>query len=194
MNYQCPFCGNLIKSGYLHCPNCGALTSYAVDNEGTDLKNVDYEFVCDKVDAFKVIHRPPKTSCVLDHDALNRENVGLKQMAFHIVFTNKGILEIGFIDCKGNVELVSTDDVLVSVKLYADGVSMERIPLEYLHEEDYIIENNKIYKNFMALGEKCLSRTAYDGWICFFVPFDAQVIKIVIGQKEATFNNPFYNK
>ena len=113
---------------------------------------------------------------------LNREDKGMKQVAFHIIFTNIGLKELRFVIPKKKSE--DKGEPVLPIMLFMDDILLEEsciMTTELLGEKGYSEEDNKEYLKF---PDKCNSQTSIEGWIGFYVPMDAKKLKLVIGSKE----------
>lgn len=200
MNYKCVYCGNEIDRTDGHCSGCGAIAAATLFSDKEPTQDYDYAFACKSVDGYKVVpvgNSNYQASTLFDNEnKMNKENLGLKQLAFHIRFTNLGKNTINLF-FYSKFSAGNEQDNVLPIKLFADDELTSRSSVGPIDPNLYKEVDGKSYPILGQLYNgiymlQCDPGTMMEGWVGFYVPFKAQVLKLVIGSKQISLKNPFY--
>ena len=202
MNTKCIYCGNIINRTDSHCQGCGAVAASTFASTKEPTEDYDYDFACKSVEGYKIEvinNSDVRVSADSDSNIMNKEHLGLKQIAFHIKFVNLGKKPMSLFFCN-EFNANNENEELLPIKLYADGELVEDSSVGPIDSTCFKEADGKV---FSALGRlvhgfiytlECDPGTNMEGWIGFYVPFKAHELKLIIGTKQIVMNNPFYTE
>lgn len=200
MNYNCVYCGHIIDRTDGHCNGCGAVAAATLYSNTAPTQDYDYMFACKKIENYKIegIGKtlPNSSHSINKLEALNKEDLGLKQIAFQVKFTNLGKNTLYLYHYNKFNANNEREDVL-PIKLFADdeltqSSSVGPIDSNYLKEENgkvFAQLGRMLYMDLFTL--QCNPGESIEGWIGFYVPFQTKELKLIIGSKQIIMDNPF---